>query len=205
MGGEISLYEGTKHCSTGVFFRQSSSTNLVGSDEDGLSDDLEANRFEGCSTGVLIADLSTGTGNRVVGNRFGEAAANTVAIDLRADTETVVRNNVIANGTTGIHVRGTASLSPLSQGNCLAGNTTGFLHEGSEALVFERSWWGAADGPGGDGPGTGDPIDVTGVGSLDVDPFQTEGCVFVPEPGAALAGVACSAALAALALGRRTP
>lgn len=190
-------------CAIGVLIRQSSSTNLVGSDEDGLFDDLEANRFEGCSTGVLIPGLSTGSGNRVVRNRFGAVAANTVAIDLEADPDTVVRNNVIANGATGIRVRETAGLSPLSQGNCLSGNTTGFLHEGSEALVFERSWWGAADGPGGDGPGTGDPIDVAGAGSLDVDPFQTAGCVFVPEPGAALGSLAGCAALAALGLRRR--
>ena len=56
--------------------------------------------------------------------------------------------------------------------------------------------------PGGDGPGSGNPIEVTGSGSLDVDPFQTAGCTFVPEPGAAGAGAA-GAALLALAARRR--
>lgn len=190
-------------CSIGILIRQSSSDNLVGSDEDGVSDDLEANRFEGCSTGVLIPDDSNGTGNQVVRNHFGAAAANTVAVELRGEADTVIRNNVLSDGGTGILVAGNATLSPLSQGNCLAGNDTGFRHEGSEALVFERNWWGAADGPGGAGPGTGDPIEVTGAGSLDVEPFQTAGCVFVPEPGAGLAGLAVGAGLAALAARRR--
>lgn len=192
-------------CATAVLVRQGSSTNLVGSDEDGLSDDLEANRFEGCTTGVLVQDPSNGTGNQVVRNRFGAVAANGVAIDLRGSTDTVVRNNVIAGGTTGLRVYLDATLSPLSQGNCLAGNATGLLHEGSAALVLERNWWGAADGPGGDGPGTGDPIEVTGTGSLDVEPFETAGCVFVPEPGTALAGLACGGTLAALGLRARRP
>jgi hypothetical protein len=42
--------------------------------------------------------------------------------------------------------------------------------------VFENSWWDAPDGPSGDGPGSGDPLTVTGLGSVDFDPFQTLGC-----------------------------
>ena len=34
-----------------------------------------------------------------------------------------------------------------------------------------ESWWGAPDGPSGDGAGSGDSVSVTGTGSLDFDPW----------------------------------
>lgn len=188
-------------CSIGVFIRQSSSRNLVGSDEDGVSDDLESNDFDGCNTSVLVPDGTAGSDNRIVRNRFGDAAANGVAIELNGGVDTVVRNNVVeASGTIGLRITNDATLGAGSAGNCFDGNATGLSHEGAASIVFPNNWWGAPDGPSGEGPGSGDPVLATGTGSLDLVPFRTDGCVFVPEPGA---GGAAAAALALGALGAR--
>lgn len=190
-------------CQTGVLVRQDSERNRVGSDEDGVSDELESNVFEGCSIGFVLPNDTQGSDNQVVRNRFGEIAPNTVALELRGGGQTVVRNNVVGGNGTGIKVVNAVTLSPLSVGNCIAGNTTGLRHEGTEAVALEQSWWGAADGPGGAGPGSGDPITITAGGAVDVDPFQTAGCVFVPEAPASAAGFASAAVLGILARRRR--
>jgi hypothetical protein len=72
--------------------------------------------------------------------------------------------------------------------NAIAGNlTAGFDNTvGGGAQSVEYNWWGAADGPSGAGPGTGDAIDETGFpGSVDFDPFRvddasTTACAFTP-------------------------
>jgi hypothetical protein len=70
-------------------------------------------------------------------------------------------------------------------------------------IPFEHAWWGAEDGPGGGGPGSGDPIDVPGTGSVDFDAVQAGGCVSVPEASAGAACVAGALAPALLAARRR--
>ncbi len=46
------------------------------------------------------------------------------------------------------------------------------------SLTMENNWWGATDGPGGEGPGSGDQILNTGSGSIDADPFLATGTPF---------------------------
>ena len=176
-------------CDFGVYMRQGSGSNRIGTDLDGISDDLEANVFGGCDDAAIEIESSSGAGddNEIVGNligltALGSPAGNGVGIqfdppsfNVGAQNQLISRNR-IENNTTGILTRRDTTLDPLSADNCLAGNTTGFLVESSVALVFENSWWGAADGPAGDGPGSGDPLSVTGTGSLDFDPFLTTGC-----------------------------
>jgi len=191
-------------CSIAIQIRQSSSRNLVGSNEDGVSDDDETNDFDACNTALYMPSFMSGQDNRIVRNRFGTLAGNGVAMDLQGGLRTVVRNNLVASSdATGIRIGDATTLGDGSAGNCLAGNATGLRHEGSASIVFEGNWWGAADGPGGDGPGSGDAIEVTGIGSLDFEPFRSDGCVFVPEPGGAGAAVAAALALAASAARRR--
>jgi hypothetical protein len=64
-------------------------------------------------------------------------------------------------------------MGTLSNGNCLADNIGGVIHEGTGLVTFENNWWGAGDGPSGDGSGSGDSVSVTGTGSLDFDPWLT--------------------------------
>jgi hypothetical protein len=198
-------------CGYGVYTRQSSYANLVGSDFDGVSDALERNVFGPCEYAVWFANNAAPAGaeNVVAGNWIGVdaqggAAPSAIGIGLdAAGPGHVVRYNRIENNPIGVSVVESAALGPDSVGNCFAGNTVALRHAGSAALVFERNWWGAADGPSGDFAGTGDPVDVTGSGSVDVTPFETEGCP-APEPGAAVAGAVAIAALARRAARVRT-
>lgn len=188
-------------CSIGIQMRQTSSRNLVGSDEDGVSDDLEANDFDSCNTAVFVPDSTGGSDNRVVRNRFH---GNGIAIELLGGSGTVVRNNrVEASSTIGLRIGNAATVGDGSAGNCFEGNATGLAHEGAASIVFAGNWWGATDGPSGDGPGSGDPVTATGAGSLDLTPFRTDGCVFVPEPSGRGAAAAGALALAWLRVRRR--
>lgn len=58
--------------------------------------------------------------------------------------------------------------------NNFVGNTPGALNNSADAVIAENNWWGAANGPSGDGTGSGDDVvGTTGGGSIDFDPFLT--------------------------------
>ena len=59
----------------------------------------------------------------------------------------------------------------------------------TETIDAENNWWGAADGPSGDGPGSGDSVDGA---SIDFDPFLAAQAPGTPCPaGAALDHFKC--------------
>ncbi len=166
--------------SLAVYIRQGSSNNLVGTNEDEVSDDLERNVIGNCSTGVNL-DSRTGSGdaNLVVGNRFGldvegGMASNFTAIRLTdSGVDHEIRDNEIFWSSVGIKIEEASAMGTLSTGNCLVGNIDGVVHEGTADAWLEDNWWGSEDGPSGDGPGSGDSISVTGTGSVDFDPWLT--------------------------------
>jgi len=174
----------------GVFMRQSASQSLIGSNVDGISDDLEKNVFAHCTEGVW---LSTNAGssyvNFVIGNWIGldargGIARNSLGVHLGGETTDAVisRNQITANGT-GFVVTTNATVGSSSGENCIMENSTGVNHDGTAAgLWLEDNHWGAADGPSGIGPGSGDSIVVSGSGSVDFTPWLTSGngvCVLV--------------------------
>ena len=175
-------------CNVGVYMRQASGSNRIGSDLDGESDDLERNIFAGCSNNAIeiTSWASFGDFNEVVGNWIGLTAAASaagngtgIAILLGGPSlaqDTLVSSNRIENNTTGIRVNSTMTFDPASSNNCIEDNATGMLNGTSVNQVFENMWWGAADGPSGDGPGSGDPLTITGAGSIDIDPVLAGGC-----------------------------
>ena len=190
--------------SNGIYVRQSSAANRIGTDFDGVADALERNVVGHCGVGIRLED--GGDGNEVIGNWIGVDASGAPAGNFQGIAVTgsggarYVAYNRIESNTTGIAVdEGTATFDAGSRGNCFAGNGTGFAHGGTAAIPFERNWWGAADGPSGLGTGAGDAVVVSGSGSVDFTPWETAGCP-APEPGAI--GSAC-AAFAALALAKR--
>lgn len=206
-------------CGRAVLVRQSSARNLVGSDGDGVSDALERNVFGGCAIGVDVATFAvSGEDNEVVGNWFGMTADGSPAggmVGVRFTPSVVpgggvqlLSQNRIENNTEGIVVTHAMAIDPASSGNCIGNNLDGFVHEGSADLVFEDNWWGAADGPSGAGPGSGDSVVLAGTGTLDFAPWSGEAACPLPEPGAGawVAGCAWLAALrrsASRARGRR--
>ena len=80
---------------------------------------------------------------------------------------------------------GTISTNTLNQSN-ISGNEVGATYTGAETIDATNNWWGAADGPSGDGPGNGDSVDGTsGGGSIDFDPFlsaEAENTPCSPQP-----------------------
>lgn len=164
--------------SLGVYIRQGSSNNLVGTNEDDVSDDLERNVIGNCATGInLDSSAGSGDGNLVVGNWIGvdatgAMAPNTTAIWLtEGGIDHEIRDNQIRWSGVGIKIEEDAAMGALSTGNCVEDNVDGVIHEGTGVATFENNWWGAADGPSGDGAGSGDSVAVAGTGSLDFDPW----------------------------------
>jgi len=184
----------------------------VGTDFDGVADELERNVIGHCFTGVWLSEWDPA--NAIVGNSIGvdasgEPAANVRGIFLDGEgTDRLIAYNRIESNETGVDVgaESTGTLDPGSRGNCLVGNATGFSHAGDTVIAFESNWWGAADGPSGVGSGSGDAIAVPGPGSIDFGPWLATGCP-VPEPvalGSVLAAVGTLGALGASRAGRRT-
>jgi hypothetical protein len=166
---------------TGVYLRQSASKTVIGTDGDGLSDELERNLFAYCEEGAWINTFA-GIEYQTIINRnwFGHdarggEAPNKVGINLSGDTSDVVivSNRVMAN-TTGLQVVNDASIADSWGLNCIAGNGTGLKHYGTTAaLDVDWIYWGSADGPSGVGMGSGDSISVLGTGSVDYSPWMT--------------------------------
>jgi hypothetical protein len=68
---------------------------------------------------------------------------------------------------------GTISTNTFNQNN-ISGNTAGATYTGTETINAENNWWGAADGPSGDGTGSGYSVNgASGGGAIDFDPFLT--------------------------------
>ncbi len=151
---------------------------------------VEGNIMESNTTGIAIgydtADTSvvTATCNRIRDNRQpgtcdigGSGLCLSGAIDdaCSADSDCDVGAGIFVVGAD-------AGANPITvHENSFAGNLSGMSASSLQAGVVdaEDNWWGAADGPGGSGPGSGDPV----TANVDFDPFAT----FVP------ACVSCSA------------
>lgn len=200
-------------CFSGVYLRQLSFGNRVGTNFDGVSDELERNVFGGCYAGVWLLEWENGEPNEVLGNWIGVDASgaprgNDVGIRLGTwigdgGADRIAYNRIEANDVgIGVEPDSPALLAAGSVGNCLADNGTGFLQRGVAAIAFEGNWWGAANGPSGLGSGAGDSVAVTGSGSVDFTPWETEGCP-APEPQALAAAIAALAPLAWLSARHR--
>jgi parallel beta-helix repeat protein len=193
-------------CATGVYLRQGSERNLIGILEDGGSDELEANFFASCSNAIWLDANSNGSANAVIGNQVGldvQGGAPGNATGLLVGNSGLayqIQGNRFAANQVGVHVLGAPSFAE-TDGNCFLGNDTGLEHAGTAPLTFANNFWGAADGPSGVGPGSGDPVVVTGSGSLAFEPWLSA-CP-VPEPAGSGAGAVAATALAALSRARR--
>jgi hypothetical protein len=177
-----------------IYMRQSSTANLVGTNEDGVSDALERNIIGYGSHGVYLTPgvYWTGMQNRVVGNWIGlnadgNPAGVTTAITLTTGGDGhVIRGNRLENNGVAIRATDDATVSPASICNSFVGNSTGVQHEGNATLTLRSNWWGDPSGPSGEGPGSGDSVAVTGIGSVDFTPWLPVGdapCPYVFEDG----------------------
>jgi hypothetical protein len=183
----------------------------VGTNGDGVSDDVEGNLVGNVFTGVLSGANGIESDLVIAGNRFGwdrhgRPAPIREGIDLLGSAENAVigydgtgdprtEGNLIGNATTfglsagfdqplviagnsfddnevGLELESVVLTG--STGNCVRGSVTaGALKTGSGTTVFEDNYWGAADGPSGAGPGSGDAVIHEGPGTIDFTPFAT--------------------------------
>jgi hypothetical protein len=168
--------------SVGVYVRQSAALTLVGSNQDGVSDVLERNVIASCTYGAFFDQNAGLQPNRLVGNwigldALGNPAGNVTGVRVDGNygtsSQDIVANLVRANSV-GIRVNGDATVTSASTANCISGNTVGVRHTGTAANLFlESAYWGAANGPSGAGPGSGDSIELTGAGTVDFTPWLT--------------------------------
>jgi len=85
--------------------------------------------------------------------KWGDPGAVMIGTDVDASTVTVNNNNFSGNTVNGVTNKATA------------------------LLIAESNWWGAADGPSGAGPGSGDAVST----KVDYDPWLSE-AVVIPDP-----------------------
>ena len=119
---------------------------------------LEAAETEGLSimTGEGSSDVTLEK-NTITG--LNSVKSIGVKVDAVSDVKLTAMDNEITNWEKGMLVDGDAGVLDLSVvNNVFTGNETAFENETSATLNATCNWWGAASGPGGAGPGTGDIV-----------------------------------------------
>ena len=135
-------------------------------------------RRDGGSSRATLA--MTVTGNAITldpavddaGGTLGLSAENLEASD---DLDLTATGNVFTGLGTAIMLRdstptGGSWLAADCSANTFATCPVGVDSDLALLVLAEDCWWGALDGPGGDGPGSG----VAVLGNVDIDPFRTD-------------------------------
>lgn len=106
----------------------------------------------------------------------------------------LLRNHVHNNSAIGITVGKGSGYPTLVEvnANCIVGNSTGLYYHvnANGVLNAKENWWGATNGPGPIGPGSGDGISTNGTqDKVDYSPFKTgpiPGVCGCPAPGSVI-------------------
>jgi uncharacterized repeat protein (TIGR01451 family) len=144
--------------------------------------DVVSNSATSYGGGLFISEGSaTLTSTQVVSNSAGSHGGGVAVQKGRA---TLTRTHVLANrAPDGGGLYGLTNLATISANNgCIAYNDDRAVDNGSFGTVNARdTWWGAADGPSGAGPGSGDSVGA----NVDYASFKTSappGCpTYVPD------------------------
>lgn len=122
---------------------------------------------------------ATGAGTlvTVTHSTFQENTGDGIAID---DGQASVSCSTFVSNTVGVRVRSGGSPSVVVNDSNINGNVTGVSNGNASVTVDARdNWWGALDGPSGDGSGSGDSV----IGNVLFDPWRTaESPCALPEP-----------------------
>ena len=102
----------------------------------------------------------------------GPDRARAITISSGVLGASITCNTLYDNGV-GIRVTSTATGVEVHYNNIYDNTFRGLWNNTSGAVNAENNWWGAADGPSGEGLGSGDAVGNTGSGSVDFDPWLT--------------------------------
>lgn len=126
-------------------------------------------------TGSVINTNSAVTAGGLFNNEFGRVIiTNTI---FTSNTSVTYGGALSTNGAT-MRINN----SCISNNNSPIGSGIVNLDTGTIPVDATLNWWGAASGPGGDGPGTGDAI----FGNIAFIPFLTSAPSFCAAPGLAI-------------------
>ncbi|MCA9829236.1 MAG: right-handed parallel beta-helix repeat-containing protein [Dehalococcoidia bacterium] len=135
---------------------------------------IHDNPCTSCDAAVIFDDV---TGLLVAENHIvtDPLSSSEDAIEFEdANSAVIVRNNILHAGSDSIRIYGSGNFDFQVFQNDLgtAGDQALQVNSGSYtgAMPAEHNWWGAADGPSGDGPGSGTDLDDFD-GVTDVDPW----------------------------------
>ena len=194
-------------------FNEPSGIEVVGSGDIGgnviSGNTIRNSAFAGIKVGNRV-DGTTISGNLVDGTRNGganggasgaNAGGAAILITTNGASNTTITGNQLGPNTGyGIlqAASGGASTGTVAHQNAITGNALGgVVNRDSPVLDARNNWWGAASGPSGDGPGSGDPV----FGNVLFDPFAASAACFglnscplrlvvTQQPGNAFAGTA---------------
>jgi len=113
------------------------------------------------STGGLVFTGGSVTGNNVNPNGDGGGVYDNSTGGIRISNVSFSGNTTTSGNGGAIFDNSTVATGPVVN-NCFVGNAAvlggGIFRSGAPALNAINSWWGAASGPSGTGPGTGDSV-----------------------------------------------
>jgi nitrous oxidase accessory protein NosD len=112
--------------------------------------------------------------------------ASAYGILLKSPFAQTVKGNTVSGAKVGIQVEATATVAPTINRNSISGNTMGLNNLSSSLVDATCNWWGASNGPGPVGPGSGDTVST----KVNFNPWLTtsnlngpcSGVPFVPAP-----------------------
>jgi hypothetical protein len=152
----------------------------IGIDHVGLgavSGNTISNVTGGFGLGIQATGTATIAGNVITSVAGGNGAVAPVffpGAGMLIQTDGMsVTNNVLSGNAIGITIGTFVATGAAVNTNCISGNGAGLVNGGNAAVDAEDNWWGSADGPSGDGPGSGDSVVDAASGTIDFAPFST--------------------------------
>jgi nitrous oxidase accessory protein NosD len=130
--------------------------------------DVAGNTLSGNSNGVFVSGYADGY---YEGDPTGPYDPSQIAI---------TGNIISGNSSQGVAVYDLSCGGVLVTGNSISGNGSGgaLNYVAACTLYAEDNWWGAADGPSGFGPGSGDAVSDY----VDFSPWLTGNIICTPDP-----------------------
>ena len=134
-----------------------------------LRDSLVEANSDGINIGSATAPITI-KNNDVSDNRRNGIYIHNCCFDVNSNPILIADNTIGGNAMFGLRSKDSVSLT--FNGNNIEGNAQGGLQvDDSSPVVATNNWWGAASGPSGAGPGTGQAISLINGGTASWDPW----------------------------------